>query len=117
MLRAASSCRARRCNLPLVPARLRERHELRGETGHSGDIAARACEARHAFGALAPMLEAFLPIQSFAFWRLSSVPALSSQTVTVLPPSLVRSVKGFVSYSMIPKQAFYIRLTLLQKIE
>ena len=43
------------------------------------------------FGAAAPVLAAFFVIQSFAFWTLSSTPALSWHTVTVNPPSLLRA--------------------------
>jgi len=42
------------------------------------------------FGAPTPVLGAFLLIQSFAFWTLSAVPALSRQTVMETPPSPVR---------------------------
>ena len=43
------------------------------------------------FGAATPMPAAFFAIQSLAFTRLSSVPALSSQTVTENPPSSPRT--------------------------
>jgi hypothetical protein len=42
-------------------------------------------------GALAPMTDAFVPIHSLAFSRLSFAPALSWQAVTEMPPSLVRT--------------------------
>jgi hypothetical protein len=44
-------------------------------------------------GAAAPILPAFLAIQSRAARVLSSVPALSTQTVTENPPSAVRASK------------------------
>ena len=44
-------------------------------------------------GAPAPVLPAFLAIQSRAAWTLSSVPALSWQTVTENPPSAVRAIE------------------------